>query len=266
MNAINQTGAQTFSFARYAALLKTYLVENGKTLALYTAVLVGISILVGGFCGYNFSTPNRLSGDPYASTLMMYTYISIAYSFCFSISASFMFTTLQTRATRISTFMLPASLLEKYLVRYTVYFVLFLICFIIAMLCGEGVRMLASSPETTSIFENTKLMYQVFSAKYSGPYLIIYLVGSALSTHATYTLGSALWPKYSFFKTFILSMIIGILVVCITPTHFMIDYTEGIFNNTWYIIAGVYVWAILLYGLSWWRFRTTQIVQRFMMD
>jgi hypothetical protein len=266
MNAINQKGAQTFSFARYAALLKAYLVENGKTFALYTAVLFGISILVGGFCGYNFGYPNRFTGDPHTSAILMYMYISIAYSFCFSISASLMFTSLQTRASRISTFMLPASMLEKYLVRYTVYFVIFVVCFILAMLCGEAVRLLSSPAGTPSILEDSKTMYMLYSVNHSGPYLFFYLIGSAFTTHALYTLGSALWPKYSFFKTFVLSMAFGILLVSVLSAHFMTDYVESLYNNSLVTLISTYVWAAALYYLSWWRFRTTQIVQRFMMN
>ena len=265
MKAIDQLGSQTFSFARYTALLKTYLAENGKTLGLYTAALIGVSVLVGAFIGYNFA-PERFTYERRVSVVMMSMYITFAYSFCFSISASLMFSSLQTRASRISTFMLPASMLEKYLVRLTVYLFVFAICFIIAMLCGEGVRLLASPEGTMSVFEGYHYVFEQIRHEELTTRFALYSVGSMFAGHGLYTLGSALWPKHSFFKTFVASIVISVIFVTIMPSDFINRILHDIIFEGWTSVVVVYIWAIVLYVLAWWRFSTTQIVQRFMMN
>jgi hypothetical protein len=266
MNSINQTSNQTFSFARYSALLKTYIIENGKTLGLYTAVLIGISILVGALIGNNLSTDNRFSGDPRVADIMMGTYIYMAFSSCLAISASFMFSSMQTRSSRISTLMLPASMAEKYLVRYTVYFFLYIASFIIAALCGEAGRLLASPSGTPSIFSEIGKIFSYLSQSKVTTFLILYLIGAVLSNHSFYTLGSSLWPRHSFFKTFIVSIAFGMILVIILPSELLILFSEAFKHCNWSILALLYVWTAVCYLLSWIRFRSTQIVQPFMMN
>jgi uncharacterized membrane protein len=266
MNAINQTGNQAFSFARYSALLKTYVTENGKTLALYTAVLIGISILVGAFIGNNLTTDTRISGDPRVGEIMMGAYIYAAFSFCLAISASFMFSSMQSRSSRISTLMLPASMAEKYLVRYTVYFILYIASFIIATLFGEAARLLASPSDTPCIFSEIGTLFSYLSQAKVTTFLVLYLIGAVLSNHSFYTLGSSLWPRHSFFKTFIASIALGMVMVIIIPSEQLILFSEAFKDRNWSILALIYIWAAVCYLLSWLRFRSTQIVQRFMMN
>jgi hypothetical protein len=258
MKQINQTASQVFSFARFAALLKTYVVENGKTLSLYTAALIGISILVGAVIGYNCTA--------FDSVIMMTVYISIAHSICFPVSASFMFSSLQTRGSRISTFMLPASQFEKYMVRLTVYLLLFLACFVIAMLCGDCARLLTDKSGSRFLIADTMQLDYLFNvSKLSAP-MVFKFISATLFTHAFYTLGSSLWPKHSFFKTFLIGMVSSIIIFSIFSPEWFLKYVSSYYENKFLIGVFLLILAIALYFLAWWRFSTTQIVQRFMKD
>lgn len=264
MKQIDQTGSQVFSYPRFAALLKTYLIENGKTLALYTAVLIGLSIIVGLFAGINFAEDGHFEAKNDTSAIVMGSYIYSVYALCFAISASFMFSTLTTRASRISTFMLPASMLEKFLVRFTTYFVLFALCFIFAMACGEATRELVN-PGTTSLFALAKaLIKEADNGIFT--YYAFYAISGALTSHATYTLGSALWPKHSFIKTAVVYMALSLLLVSVIPFTTTKFFVNGVFELEWMNVVYNFAIAIVFYALAWWRFSTTQIVQRFMSD
>jgi hypothetical protein len=254
MNTINQNSAQVFSFHRFVALLKTYITEQSKTLMLYTASLIGIFILVGAFIGYHFGSSWRQINDTAASTNMMLMFTYTVFSFCMSFSASLMFSTLQNRASRISTFMLPASILEKYLVRLVVYLFAFVVCFAVAVMLGESTRLIFSYEGTESIFK----MFNLYSFE-----IWNHAIASTLAGHALYTLGSSLWPKRSFLKTFIASIILGIIVISLFPNKLEMHIVDV---NNWVLWILMYVWALLLYFLAWLRFRSTQIVQCFMMD
>lgn len=258
MNSLNQTASQFFSMPRYTALLKAYLAANGRALMLYTIALIGLSVLVGACLGYNLGTRNQFVGDTGASLVFMASYIATAISVCFAVSASLMFTSLQTRASRIATFMFPASLFEKYIVRLTVYLVLFAICFVFAMLCGECTRMLTSAGDNGSIF--TEYM-NVLTGSF-----VAYYIGTTLAGHAIFTLGSSLWPRRSFFKTAVAWMAIAIVIAIFTPISMVRYMTEAMVRENWLYIIGTYVFAIAVYYLAWLRFSRTQIVQRFMMD
>jgi hypothetical protein len=92
------------------------------------------------------------------------------------------------------------------------------------------------------------------------------LIGAVLSNHSFYTLGSSLWPRHSFFKTFIASIALGMVLVIIIPSEQLILFSEAFKDCNWSILALIYIWAAVCYLLSWLRFRSTQIVQRFMMN
>lgn len=265
MNAINHSGSQVFSMQRFAALLKTYFIENGKTLGLYTATLIGLTMLVGYFCGHTISGDANIGNINEGSLALMIMYVMFAGMFGVAISASLTFSSLQTRASRIATLMVPASMLEKFLVRIVVYLFAFAFCFIVAVLCGEGVRILFSGNNSITMFS---ALAEIITLKNS-----LYVIASVLTTYGFYALGSAMWPKYSFFKSFVVQIILQIILGSImlsyvlTHPHFMVVHNDQIeVCDSWLLIALQFAFVILFFGLAWWRFSKTQIVQRFMMD
>jgi hypothetical protein len=258
MTPINQQQSQIFSWSRFKALLMQYIYENGKTLGLYSISLIGLTILVGGAIGYNI-------GDETVQVTTMIFFASTIYSCGLVISASLMFISLKNKTGRISTFMTPASLLEKYLVRLVIYLFVFLIVVTISILIGEFARHLFSTGSYKSIISTP--LNQLISLN-----SVLYAVGSSLSGYAVYSLGSSLWPRNSFFKTFAVTLVLIVILMSaclpsLLPTFSRMEESE---HTAVYISWGTTVFdfalAIVCFGLSWYRFKTTQIVQRFMTD
>jgi hypothetical protein len=258
MKSINQNGNQVFSFERYLALLKTYMIENGKTIALYTAVFLGITILIESFLGIKVHV--------YEATgpiVNLYTYAVLTMGT--ALSSSLMFSSMQDKAGRIGTLMLPASHAEKFAVRTTVYLILYVITVAIVLLIGEGVRYICS-PSNFNAIAILNLGDEFDSVTFFR-FSWCLLIAGAISSHSTFTLGSILWPRKSFLKTYAACTIIQIVLSIILPLTLFRDYIEYILLNgsveTW-IYASSFVYSAILYVIAFILFRRAQVVQRFM--
>lgn len=257
MKAIEQNGNQVFSFERYWALLETYLTENGKTIGIYTAAFFGFTILVELFIGTKFED------EVEAPALLIYMFMMGIMALGPAISASLMFSSMQGKAGRINTLMLPASHTEKFLVRTTVYLVLFAISTIIVMALGEGVRYLCSPMNYRSVYQ--LLMDVNMHISFSWHFIIV----SVLSSHAVYTLGSVLWPRKSFVKTLAVTAALSVVFSILIPWSLIRDYSDYLLDIDVsevqvFIYAITYAYAAAAYVAAFILFRKSQVVQRFM--
>lgn len=106
--------------------------------------------------------------------------------------------------------------------------------------------------------------------------ILAFVVGSMICSIATYTLGSTLWPKKSFIKTFCVLFAVQVFLPYFIPgdltlrfIRWLQDVEWGNVNYhllAWSGIALIYAFAGLLYWLAWRRYRSTQVIQKFMMD
>ena len=90
--------------------------------------------------------------------------------------------------------------------------------------------------------------------------------------NAIYTLGSSLWPKLSWIKTWLVMMVIQWVggIFLISGLFSGIDYSYMIkFLDSgdvlfWIVFSIFTIMIIVCWYLAWQRFRNTQIIQRFM--
>jgi hypothetical protein len=258
MKSINQTGNQVFSFERYLALLKTYLIENGKTIGLYTVVFFGITILIESFLG--------LKLQEYETALpLIGMYIFCVITMGTALSSSLMFSTMQDKAGRIGTLMLPASHVEKFAVRTTVYLILYIITATIVIFIGEGVRYLCAPQDYVGCLDILKVLRDETFLKYA--WLI--LSSSVVSSHAIFTLGSILWPRKSFLKTYAVMVAIQIAIAIIVPISIVGDYFNSITGidiesyKIWMYLFSL-AYSAVFYVIAFILFRRAQVIQRFM--
>jgi hypothetical protein len=134
------------------------------------------------------------------------------------------------------------------------------------MLCGDCARLLTDKSDSRSLIADTMQLGYLFNvSKLSAP-MVFKFISATLFTHAFYTLGSSLWPKHSFFKTFLIGMVSSIIIFLIFSPEWFLKYVSSYYENKTLIGVFLLILAIALYFLAWWRFSTTQIVQRFMKD
>lgn len=234
INVISEN--QTFSASRYWSLLKRYLVENRKSLLFFTGVVWGVIMLICVNIGRFLDVAIELS--LFAALFMVFA----------CLSASYMFSSLRTKELRVNTLMLPASMLEKYMVRFTVYIVMFVPMYLLACVAGDLVRALVHDSETIWSFD-----FDWFLGRFS--------VMSVLMYQSLYALGSSLWPRHSFFKTFL--ALFGLMFACMLffPWSAFLWFDEISEFGLYAFMVSVTVAA---YVAAWFRFRSVQVVQRFM--
>lgn len=110
---------------------------------------------------------------------------------------------------RIMTIMMPASMLEKFMVRFLLYFVGGLVVLGIGYLVGIAEMLLTfADPDAVSLISNlTGDDHNVKST-----FELAAVVGLPLLLgNAFYALGSSVWPRTSWVKTWVLQQVIGVL-------------------------------------------------------
>lgn len=283
MNESTMTENQCFSFPRFMQLLKSDLrINKSKYIRTLIAILgcfFTIALLISIFAIDELSgNIERFVGtvnyeDIIDSTVKSYV---VSYQFTslliisvgLTVLGSMTFVSMNSKSGRISTLMLPASMPEKFILRFLVYFV------------GGTIILIAG------YYIGSLIMYCAFASKYSeSDDLLVYFINASywkevgklslplLFGNALYALGSSIWPKASWVKTWVVTVIFQVVIM------FFIAF--GLFNFSTLIYRwlknfedyesfmkcayyGVFTLLIVVcWALAWWRFRTTQIVQKF---
>lgn len=282
MNELISSESQTFSFYRFGQLLKSDLRIYRRSYLKIAFAAIGcfltIAILVSIFA---INEKHSLSDVALAARSMniqveYVSYYHLASFFMLSIGltilGSLTFVSMNSKEGRIFTIMQPASMLEKFLVRFLLYFVGGLMILGVGYLVGILELLLtfadidAVSPlrNIIGINQNSEVVLEVLA-----------VVGLPLLLgNAFYALGSSLWPRTSWVKTWVVQQILGILFLFMGAFG-LFDFiplllkSVGSLLNDDYQVFWLYVGVFLVlivacWVLAWFRFRNTQIVQRFM--
>jgi len=281
MNEIAYNESKIFSFPRFYQLLKSdlrinkplYLKIAVAILGCFITAAILISILAindaDSFIDKGFSIHDSVMQH----TLYYYVASYFIISLGLTILGSMTFISLSNKSGRISTFMMPASMLEKFALRFLIYF----ICGIILLIIGFWIGFLEiyiTSPDKESIlfFSDVNVTTEMQSKLIR---TFCTLVGLPLLFYnAVYTLGSSLWPKISWVKTWVIQQVLSMFVmffVIFGMFRYASYIEEWIENGMYYGDTFFWCYVVILivlslgcWALAWWRFRTTQIVQRFM--
>lgn len=217
-----------------------------------------------------FPTPEFLVKEQVTKFSGFYAMASVfVASFALTILGSLTFTSLSDKKSRISTLMIPASMTEKYWLRVLIYLFGGTVVIAIGWLIGFLIAHLVFGATTfiDSVFgevstEDVPVMRSVIAA-----FVLWAFVGQAI-----YVLGSALWPKLSWVKTWLvltgLQWLFGMLMIAVAFSGYDFVFKVGMwmknldFLTVWICVSSVLI--IGLYAAAWFRFRSTQIVQLFM--
>lgn len=267
MKTIDQS-RDSFSFTRLQALTRRYFVENRRAMLTGTLCTIGVLALIGILVGrYTDDPTDSVNSAAVFGVIAFYLFPLFA-----CITGSLTFGPFKSKTGRIHAMMLPATKSEKFVMLTFIYTVLADLIYIIAYFIGELLRALLSSGP---IVWNNWLFSDVWDMLAAEPgeatLAIAGVVLLILSHQAIYTLGSSLWPKLSFIKTFgalfVLQFAGAFLIPVIGMTD-LIDLLEKMFTNTsvtMLVFWAEIVWLIVvaaLYTGAWLRFRHLQVVQR----
>ena len=267
-----------FSFSRLGLVMKRDLMENWKTnlyrfLGPYAAILIVMLM-----CYMNEMTNFDEFASIIAALFACILFLGGSYY------ASYIMETMNTQQQRISFLMLPATSLEKFVVRGFYVTIGFLVLLIVALLLAEATRYLFlplfDVPDTfqqstlSAVFaqlnffadsscltlSNTWPEEQYYSVLLGQVCSLLYMAWM----HSFYILGGCYWQKHPFWKTLGLMLVAHILVLAVLVNvliRLMEDNWKEYHESLEYIFGGVTInqsltffsiLFLLLIVLNWW--------------
>lgn len=284
------------SFSRISFLLKKEFFESRKIFTLRALILVAIftsiSLLVGmnNTDHYNsitesvknsptgkYISTSYISDDDLTpsgvpidnATESLFAIFMFAMPVVIAVSTSLTFERMSNKRKKISFLMTPATTLEKYITQVLIYSVGTFLLTASAFFIADIVRyilftMAYPNYGVIQTIPYTKYIAKAFSEPLFNNPLLIYLSSIAL-TGSIYTLGSSVWPRLSFIKTFGFMSALGFtfLFTAITfgnSKSLLLSFDSDLVTNL--ICSLLYIAPIINYTLAYFRFKESEIIQR----
>ena len=212
-----------FNIKRFGHVFKKDLFENYKRYLLSFVTLMGIMVIILFIQTWDYFRSIREVNYSYINRELL-TFMSILFFVAGVFFASTFMASMNSKLKRISYLVNPASNLEKYLTRWLVTTIGYILAFFIALWIADVIRVAACS----IIFPDADIRFLDLSRlRYSGddfrngydmlPWQVFdAMIFFYLFLQSLFLLGSTIWEKVSFIKTFTaLSAIIFVyIMVC----------------------------------------------------
>lgn len=262
------TVTNNFSIVRSLDVMKKIIVEQPRAnimkLILLFGVLSMISILVGTMSAesYDTFTESKVSDPAINIEIVFWTLLLFLFG---SVYASTAFSKLSTRSGRISMISLPANSSEKFLAYWFIHTIVFLVLFAAAIEFADALRVAILKlvyPYSNSIHF---IKLSNFLNNNPLPVITFYLMYQSF-----FLLGSIVWPRFSFLKTYAALTIIG--GIYLLTAIFFVPVTGH--NGLVYVIRmnEIHIDKIITftsiavclvnYGLTYLRIRETEVIDR----
>ena len=283
MNTTMNTVNQTFNWNRFTATLRKEVVENRRALIFTTLCIYGLLTLLMILGNFTSGITDSVQSSLDAKTPQLFV-VSIL-SFVMTVSASLSFKGLTTKTGRTSMFTSPSSTLEKFLTNILIYIVgllvVYLACAQLADLTRIAILWFFKSDSFVvpgpinylNSFSDSITYYQEHYPISGGLFdYFAWITFFGLLTNAgLYLLGSIVWPRLSFLKTFAAVYVIQLVLLLIAVIVFTLigdpmaafswfaDFiSQGKLTVTMFILT--IGQAILYYGLAWYLFKRKDVV------
>ena len=284
METANKYSDKSFSMERLAILAKSdFIVNKGNYLKLVLSALgvfvaIAVLISINAISDINekkacLDATGRVFDGIIKAKQIDYSSMFLAFELWvffigLTVFGSLTFSSLSSKKQRIVTLMQPASLTEKFLLRMFVYLICGFIALAIGFFIGCAIIQL-SFGGCGVMMEGIRNFFS--SVKESG-YIVAIFILLALAGNSIYTLGSSLWPKLSWLKTWIVLMAVqwigAIFLITGVFSNFNFEEFFKFFENPdiflWCVITGLSALNIGCWFITWLQFKNTQIIQRFM--
>lgn len=271
-----------FSLPRFMNLCRKEMVENWRSNVLRMVLMYGVMAVVmvwNGYFEYRYWHSGQIE-DP-AWTFLLVVFIWSLWGFgC--LSASFTMEKMKTKTSRTSMLMVPATPFEKFFSRWFVFKVVFLVIFLISYKLADYTRFIIYSlayPEEKDFIIPVDLSHLVGERKtYYTLCRTGLQFGALLSAYffvqSLFVLGSSIWPKNSFLKTFASGTVIAIVyfLLAVFMSKMFLEngnyYSENVFTGmsedtamSIMIVVGIF-FTLMNWTLAYLRFKESEIVNR----
>ena len=267
-----------FSFPRFANYFKKVLVEDRKRLLQRIITVFGLLVVFGAIisdsCYLHYMEALKIGIvrseiDPAIDGLMP-LFVFGLFIGC-ALSASFIMEPMSSKTSRIYALMLPATSFEKYFVRWFIYTIGYLVVYYFLFLLVDVMRVCVFSvvyPEIDIItFLNPYA--EIVALRDDAP--LGFIVSLYLLLQSIFVLGSSLWPKYAFLKTFTAYTILGMAFSAFFAGIMNLFDRPGnsyimpeLSDDTLFLIAtcGVMMVTLFFWWLAYKRFKEMEVVNR----
>lgn len=270
-----------FSMPRFVNLCRKEMVESWKTNLLRFVMMYGLMAVAFVWSGYlEYKNPERLLDyglkDDAIWRVELFAFLW-AIVIMGMLSASFVMERMKSKTNRTAMLMTPATMFEKFFSRWLVFTFGFLIVFLIAFKLADFTRVgiyLMSYPELKGIIAPVPLSHLVGEEQYWTAFTdcktFMAGVSAYFFTQSLFVLGSTVWPKNAFVKTFAALVVIVIAYVSIgaalTKAFFTGNgFSEPIFSDDtlWIIMTTTFLaLACFNWVLAYFRFKESEIINR----
>lgn len=273
----------SFSWVRVRLLIRRYLTENSRQLWMSVLVVFGVMFLLGLL----FNTM-----DMPEEGIGMLVWFSFFFICCLAVevSASLTFSSMSTKPRRTIAMMVPASKAEKFVSLMLIYNIFGPIAILVSALAADALSagLHLHAPYFFRAIEALIVMFpEIDFSELSGHWgqvieavslAVLGIASMFFFSQSVYTLGSALWPKKSFIKTFcalyVLQMVLGIFLSIGVMSFEWVKNVFGFFEHggisvhlaIWFLMIVWYAIIIAIYWVAWHRYKNMQLIQKFMMN
>ncbi len=272
-----------FSWHRFWNLCQKEMVESWKTYVLRFVLMYGVLVIafvINGFSVYNESRSSwyvqrGLTTDPAWDSIF---HIMIIGLFIFScISASLIMDRMKTKTSSLSVLLTPVTPFEYFFSRWIVFTAGFLAVYLVAYTLADWTRVLfflMKAPEGM-IVEPASLHHIVSVNPFGifkdedGASRVAGFIMGYFFLQSFFVLGSSIWPKNSFLKTFAAGILLIIVFALIGQACYAlggvrsanVEMTSEVGN----LIAGLIMGGFILanWALAYYRFKESEIINRF---
>lgn len=273
-----------FSLHRFANVCRKEIIENWKSLLLRMLLMYGgLTVVLVWNAYYEYGRwqdvlqmQDRIEQDIWTFGTVIFM-IGMGVMGC--LSASFMMEGMKTKNGRLGVLMTPATMFEKFFARWLVFTFGFLLAYLVAYRLADWTRMLvymAAYPEAETVAQVPLLSRLVGDcAGYWTAFPTYEQFMLALSMYfffqSCFVLGSAIWSKNAFVKTFVAG--VGIVIVYILVTvmmhklllgnQYMWNMGEPTENELLLLITLVSSFmALFNWIVAYFRFKESEIINR----
>lgn len=271
-----------FSSSRFMNLCRKEMVESWKANLLRILLMYGVMAIILVWNGYfTYKSYNVVypKNDNNSWRFAVIFFLWALWGFgC--LSASFTMERMKSKTGRISALMTPVTPFEKFFSRWLLSTVVFLVVFLIAFKLADYTRVLVYSavyPHLT-IIEPTKLS-QVMIGKSDDYYCLfrtsnqfLVMLSSYFFFQSLFVLGSVVWPKNAFLKSFAAISIIGLIYILTGVALGNMLFEKGTYydpplqlepDQEWLGLSlCLSAFAIFNWVLAYYRYKESEVIQR----
>lgn len=261
------TPTDKYSTRRMWTVVQHNCVANSRNLLIGSTVIFGLVFLI------SLLMSKLLRDDTDARAVSLLFFYAFIAGLSTNILGSLTFNGYSTKPKRIAAMMLPAKKSEKFIAMNIIYIVFGNLLLIASILMSDFI--------TAAMFDLKPISSQIpiMVLNYQETFMILFAaVGYLLFVQSIYVLGSTIWPKMSFLKTFVAISIIQSILTILIPFAVIGDWVYGLadiiggldldeqdaIRIAWTLIGVLYIIIGGIYALAWLRFRSLAVAKRFL--